>query len=176
MFCRGHALRSSIKLIILPGTAFLLVSIENWAEETVPISGLLAVTSMGSAFKWKSVPAVSSRLSDKFAKLWLAAELILFVLVGAAVDIRYTLHAGFPAIAMILLALLFRAAGVLLCLIGTPLSPRERLFCIIAYMPKATCRLPLALSLWHWACPAGPAFSPFPCWGSCSPPPQALSA
>ena len=64
--------------------------------------------------------------------------MILFVLVGAAVDIRYTLAAGIPAVAMILLALVFRAAGVCLCMAGTALNRKERLFCVIAYLPKAT--------------------------------------
>ena len=80
--------------------------------------------------------SVSNRLSEKFGKLWIAAEVLLFVLVGAAVDIRYTLNAGPAAAAMILLALLFRSAAVCLCLLGTQLTGRERLFCIIAYLPK----------------------------------------
>ena len=91
-------------------------------------------------------------LSEKFGKLWLAAEVILFVLVGAAVDIRYTLNAGIAAVFMILLALLFRAAGVLLCTAKTNLNWKERLFCVIAYMPKATVQaaigsVPLAAGL-----------------------------
>ena len=78
--------------------------------------------------------------------------MILFVLVGAAVDIRYTLSAGIAAVAMIFIALAFRAAGVALCLIGTPLNIRERLFCVIAYLPKATVQaaigsVPLAMGL-----------------------------
>ena len=82
----------------------------------------------------------------------LAAEVILFVLVGAAVDIRYTLAAGVPAAAMILLALVFRAAGVCLCMAGTALNRKERLFCVIAYLPKATVQaaigsVPLAMGL-----------------------------
>lgn len=96
--------------------------------------------------------SVSRRLSEKFGKLWLAAEVILFVLVGAAVDIRYTLGAGVMAIAMILLALLFRGIGVCVCLIGTPLCTKEKLFCIISYLPKATVQaaigsVPLAMGL-----------------------------
>ena len=110
---------------------------ETWAKGTVPLSGLLAVVSMACVLK-KKLPAVSRPLSEKFGKLWLGAEVLLFVLVGAAVDIRYTLEAGLPAVGLILLALLFRAAGVLLCLAGTDLTWKERLFCIIAYLPKAT--------------------------------------
>ena len=102
------------------------------------ISGLLAVVSMACVIKLKSTAFVSKRLSEKFGKLWLAAEVMLFVLVGAAVDIRYTLSAGIAAVFMILIALAFRAGGVLVCTAKTKLNWRERLFCVIAYLPKAT--------------------------------------
>ena len=87
-----------------------------------------------------------------FRKLWLAAEVVLFVLVGAAVDIRYTASAGASALLMIGIALLFRAAGVFLCMPGTQLNKKERLFCVIAYLPKATVQaavgsVPLSLGL-----------------------------
>ena len=88
--------------------------------------------------KAKCVPEVSKRLSEKFGKLWLAAEVVLFVLVGAAVDIRYTASAGASALLMIGIAFLFRATGVFLCMAGTQLNKKERLFCVIAYLPKAT--------------------------------------
>ena len=102
--------------------------------------------------KMKSIAFVSNRLSEKFGKLWIAAEVILFVLVGAAVDIRYTMSAGFAAVAMIFLALAFRGIGVLLCLVKTQLNWKERLFCVIAYLPKATVQaaigsVPLAMGL-----------------------------
>ena len=107
---------------------------------------------MACALQLKSAPSVSLRLSQKFGKLWLAAEVILFVLVGAAVDIRYTLRAGLPAVGMIFLALALRSVGVLLCLPGTKLNAKERLFCVIAYLPKATVQaaigsVPLAMGL-----------------------------
>lgn len=124
--------------VIVLGFSFLLISIENWLEGKLAVSGLLAVVSMACVIRMKSSAFVSKRLSEKFGKLWLAAEVILFVLVGAAVDIRYTLTAGIAAIAMIFLALLFRSLGVFLCTIKTALTWRERLFCIIAYLPKAT--------------------------------------
>ena len=82
---------------------FLLIAIEGWLEGKVAVSGLLAVVSMACVLKAKSTTFVSKRLSEKFGKLWLAAEVILFVLVGAAVDIRYTLEAGLSAVLMILL-------------------------------------------------------------------------
>ncbi len=137
-YAHKHCVRNSMKVIIVLGFSFLLVSIENWLEGKLAVSGLLAVVSMACVIRMKSSAFVSKRLSEKFGKLWLAAEVILFVLVGAAVDIRYTLTAGIAAIAMIFLALLFRSLGVFLCTIKTALTWRERLFCIIAYLPKAT--------------------------------------
>ena len=136
-FQKKSALGNTVKTILTLSVAFLLMAAETWAKGTVPLSGLLAVVSMACVLK-KKLPAVSRPLSEKFGGLWLGAEVLLFVLVGAAVDIRYTLEAGLPAVGLILLALLFRAAGVLLCLAGTDLTWKERLFCIIAYLPKAT--------------------------------------
>lgn len=151
-YAHRHCVRNSMKVIIVIGFSFLLVSIESWLEGKVAISGLLAVVSMACVLKLKSTAFVSKRLSEKFGKLWLAAEVILFVLVGAAVDIRYMLGAGIVAVVMIITALLFRTAGVLICLIKTPLSAKERLFCVIAYLPKATVQaaigsVPLAAGL-----------------------------
>lgn len=151
-YAHRHCVRNSMKVIIVLGFSFLLVSTESWLEGKVAISGLLAVVSMACVLKLKSTAFVSKRLSEKFGKLWLAAEVILFVLVGAAVDIRYMLGAGIAAVVMIITALLFRMAGVLICLIKTPLSAKERLFCVIAYLPKATVQaaigsVPLAAGL-----------------------------
>ena len=151
-YARSHYVRNSMKVIIVLGTSFLLMAVETWLKGKVPVSGLLAVVSMACALKIKCVPSVSKRLSEKFGKLWLAAEVILFVLVGAAVDIRYTLSAGPAAILMILIALCFRAVGVTLCMVGTALNKKERLFCVIAYLPKATVQaaigsVPLAMGL-----------------------------
>ena len=142
-YAHRHCVRNSMKVIIVLGISFLLVAAETW---------LKPVTSMACMLRRKSTAFVSKRLSEKFGKLWLAAEVILFVLVGAAVDIRYTLQAGLAAVAMILLALVFRSAGVWLCMLKTPLSRKERLFCMIAYLPKATVQaaigsVPLALRL-----------------------------
>lgn len=147
-----HCVRNSMKVIIVLGMSFLLMAVETWLKNVVSVSGLLAVVSMACVIKIKSISFVSQRLSEKFGKLWLAAEVILFVLVGAAVDIRYTLGAGLSAVAIILIALVFRAVGVLLCMTGTALNGKERLFCVIAYLPKATVQaaigsVPLALGL-----------------------------
>lgn len=151
-YAREQYVRNSMKVIIVLGVSFLLMAAENWLKGRVPLSGLLAVVSMACVVKIKSVDIVSQRLSEKFGKLWLAAEVILFVLVGAAVDIRYTLHAGPAAVLMILTALVFRSLGVFLCMLGTPLNRKERLFCVIAYLPKATVQaaigsVPLAMGL-----------------------------
>lgn len=137
-YARKHCVRNSMKVIIVLGFSFLLIAIEGWLEGKVSVSGLLAVVSMACVLKYKSTEFVSKRLSEKFGKLWLAAEVVLFVLVGAAVDIRYTLSAGLAAVLMIVVALVCRAVGVLLCVAGTQLSWKERIFCVIAYLPKAT--------------------------------------
>lgn len=151
-YAKKHYVRNSTKVIIVLGVSFLLVAIEGWLEGKLAVSGLLAVVSMACVLKAKSTAFVSKRLSEKFGKLWIAAELILFVLVGAAVDIRYTLEAGVVAVAMILAALVFRACGVLLCMVKTNLNVKERIFCVIAYLPKATVQaaigsVPLAAGL-----------------------------
>lgn len=148
----GRTVRNSMKVILILGTAFLLMAVEGWLKGRVPLSGLLAVVSMACVLQRRSPAGVSKRLSEKFGKLWLAAEVILFVLVGAAVDVRYTWKAGPAAVGMILLALAVRSAGVALCLVGTKLDQGERLFCVIAYLPKATVQaaigsVPLSLGL-----------------------------
>ncbi len=148
----NRKIRSSIKVIIMLGTAFLLMSIETLAKPYVSISGLLAVVAMACVIKLKSEKRVTARLSEKFGKLWIAAEVVLFVLVGAAVDVRYTLTAGISAVLLIFAALAFRAGGVFICMLDTKLSAKERLFCVIAYLPKATVQaaigsVPLSLGL-----------------------------
>lgn len=137
-YAHKHCVRNSTKVIIVLGFSMLLVSVEGWLEGKVSVSGLLAVVSMACVIKIKSTAFVSKRLSEKFGKLWIAAEVVLFVLVGAAVDIRYTLSAGIAAVFMIFIALIFRTAGVLICTIKTKLNMKERIFCVIAYLPKAT--------------------------------------
>lgn len=151
-YARKHYVRNSMKVIVVLGFSFLMIAVENWLDGKVAVSGLLAVVSMACVLKMKSTAFVSKRLSEKFGKLWLAAEVVLFVLVGAAVDIRYTLEAGAAAILMILAALVFRAVGVVLCTVKINLTLKERIFCVIAYLPKATVQaaigsVPLAAGL-----------------------------
>lgn len=151
-YAHEHCIRNSMKVIIILGVSFLEIAIEGWLSDAVSVSGLLAVVATACVLKVKCTSSVSGRLSEKFGKLWLAAEVILFVLVGAAVDIRYTAKAGLAAVFMIFGALLFRACGVLACLVKTSLNGKERLFCVIAYLPKATVQaaigsIPLAAGL-----------------------------
>ena len=149
-FRRVH-MRDSVKVVILLSLAFLLVAAEDALEGIFPFSGLLSVMGAGVGLqRWRSV--VAQRLSLKFSKLWVAAEVALFVLVGAAVDLRYALSAGVMAILAVLGALCFRAVGVLVCVSGAHFSPKEKLFCVLGYLPKATVQaaiggVPLAMGL-----------------------------
>lgn len=152
IYSRQSLVRNSTKVIVILGSAFLLVSIEEWLKGIISISGLIAVMSMSLAIAMKSVPKVTGRLKEKFGKLWLGAEVILFVLVGAEVDIRFMLSAGLRAVLMIFLGLALRSLGVYLALVKTKLSKKEKLFCVISYLPKATVQaaissIPLALGL-----------------------------
>lgn len=152
MRIHGEAVRQSLMVIITLGIAFLLMAIETWLDGIVSVSGLLAVMSMACVVQMRISKDYSRGLSKKYGQMWLAAEVVLFVLVGAAVDIRYTLGAGVMAIVIILIGLIFRSVGVFLCLIGTDLNAKEKLYCVIAYLPKATVQaaigsVPLSLGL-----------------------------
>lgn len=134
----GSYIRNSSKVIIILALAFLLVSLEGLVKEIIPISGLLAVIAMASSYKIKADDGVVERLSEKFAKLWIFAEILLFVLVGAEVDIKYMTGIGFIGIALIFLGLLIRSIGVFISVAGSRLSKNEKIFTILAYTPKAT--------------------------------------
>lgn len=136
MFKRFH-IRDTIKVLLILGVSFLLVGFEEHISHIVPFSGLLAVMALGGTVL-KLREEVAKRVSGKFSKIWVAAELILFVLLGAAVDIRYVLGAGLAALVVIVGALIFRAAGTSLSLIKSGLNAKEALFCNIGYLPKAT--------------------------------------
>lgn len=141
-----------VELIILLGSAFLLMAIENLVKPWISISGLLSIISMAMVLNKNLDEEEVSFLSDGFNKLWKGAEIFLFVLVGAAVDISYTLTAGPQAVLLIFIALLVRSLGVILSLVNTPLKPKEKLFTTIAYIPKATVQaaigsVPLAMGL-----------------------------
>ena len=150
LFRRVH-MRDSAKVLLLLSFSFLLVAAQDALEGILPFSGLLAVMSLGAALQRRR-EVVARRLSAKFSKLWVGAEILLFVLVGATVDLSYALAAGPAAAAVILGALVFRMLGVLVCVLGTPLRPGERLFCMVAYLPKATVQaaigsIPLSMGL-----------------------------
>ena len=151
-YSHKNLVRNSMKVIIVLGTSFLLLAVEEWIENILPVSGLLAIMSMAMVLAMRSVPEVTKRIQEKYGKLWIAAEVILFVLVGAAVDIRYTLEAGAGAVLMIFIGLICRSIGTWLCMLGTNLNKKEKLYCVIAYLPKATVQaaigsVPLSLGL-----------------------------
>lgn len=144
-------IRDTAKVIILLCTAFVMVTIEDNFSNFIPFSGLIAVMGLGIALQ-KKREVVAIRLSVKFNKLWVCAEILLFVLVGATVNLKYALSAGFGVVILIFAVLCFRVVGVLCCLIKTKLNLKERLFCMIAYMPKATVQaaigaIPLSMGL-----------------------------
>ena len=136
MFKKIH-MRDTVKILIIFSVAFLLVSLETAAEPYIPVSGLLAVMALGGTLLKRNA-ILAKRLSGKFSKVWVGAELLLFVLVGAAVNIDYIKTAGYGAAVLILTALAFRTFGVFACLIKTKLGNKEKAFCAIAYLPKAT--------------------------------------
>ena len=150
-FFKKWHMRDSVKVLIIISISFLLLEVQNRLEGVVPVSGLLAIMSMGIIINQK-YDVLAKRLSVKYNKMWLGAEVFLFVLVGIAVDIKYALKAGIIVIGLVVLALVFRMIGVGLSLVKTDLTKKERLFCAIAYTPKATVQaaigtIPLAMGL-----------------------------
>ena len=148
---RRCPMADAVKVLVLLSVSFLLLEIQTRLENTVAVSGLLAIMSMGIVIRQKDA-ALARALSDKYNKLWLGAEVFLFVLVGVAVDLRYAAAAGLGAVLLVAAALVFRMAGVWLSVLGTGLNRRERLFCMLAYTPKATVQaaigtIPMAMGL-----------------------------
>lgn len=144
-------IRDTAKVIILLCISFLLVTAEDKFSAVIPFASLIAVMCVGIALQ-KKRSAVAERLSAKYNKLWVGAELMLFVLVGATVDLKYVKAAGVSAVILIFGVLLFRMTGVFACLLKTKFSGKERLFCMLAYTPKATVQaaiggVPLAMEL-----------------------------
>ena len=150
LFEKVH-IRDTEKLLLFLCAASFLVAFEDTFGEKVPFSALIAVMSIGIAVQ-KIRPMAAERLSARFNKLWVAAEIFLFVLVGACVNLPYAAKAGISTVILILFVLLFRMVGVFVCLVKTSLNLKERLFCMLAYTPKATVQaaiggIPLALGL-----------------------------
>jgi NhaP-type Na+/H+ or K+/H+ antiporter len=144
-------MRDSIKVLIVLSVSFLLLEMQARLEGIIPVSGLLAIMSMGIMIKQK-YDVLARRLSVKYNKLWLGAEVFLFVLVGIAVDLKYAMAAGGVVVLLVILALICRMAGVAFSLVKTKLSLKERLFCAMAYTPKATVQaaigtIPMAMGL-----------------------------
>ncbi len=149
-FKRFH-MRDTIKILITLSVAFLLLALEHAIAEYVPMSALLSVMAIGATMLARHTEA-AKRLSAKYSKIWVVAEILLFVLVGATVDLEYALSAGLPVLAVVGVVLVWRMAGVYISMIGSGLLQRERLFCMIAYLPKATVQaaigsVPLSMGL-----------------------------
>ena len=150
-FFKAFHMRDSIKLIIILSASFLLIELESQLKGIVPISGLLAIMSVGIIIKQK-YNILGKRLSGKYNKLWVGAEVLLFVLVGATVDLSYAFKTGVSAIIVVIGALAIRMLGVYICLIRTKITVKERIFCMLAYTPKATVQaaigsIPLSMGL-----------------------------
>ncbi|MBR2750747.1 MAG: cation:proton antiporter [Clostridiales bacterium] len=144
-------LRDTVKILLLFGLSFLFVGCESFISKYVPFSGLLAVMALGGAILNRRA-TVAKRLSVKISKIWVGAELLLFVMLGSAVEIKALLSAGLGSVLLILGALLFRSVGVIVSLLGSGLTWKEILYCDVAYFPKATVQaavgaIPLAQGL-----------------------------
>lgn len=144
-------IRDTSKVMILLSVSFILVTAEDYAADMIPFASLIGVMAAGISLQ-KKREVVAKRFSSKFNKLWVVSEIMLFVLVGAAVDIQYAVKAGIAPVFLIFSVLIFRMTGVFVCLLKTKLNIKERAFCMLAYMPKATVQaaiggLPLAMGL-----------------------------
>ena len=150
LFTKFH-MRDTSKVILILSIAFLLVTLESWLEGVIGFSGLLAVMALGATIHQLKVD-VATRLSLKFSKMWSGAEVLLFVLVGALINVDYAINAGLVAIMIVLGSLIFRIIGVYISLLKTNLNSKEKIFTAIAYTPKATVQaaiggIPLAMGL-----------------------------
>lgn len=150
LFDKFH-MRDTVKVIIILCISFLLVVAEDSMHTSITFSGLIAIMFIGIALR-KEKKEVANRLSMKYSKLWVMAEIFLFVLVGATVNINYIKNIGVKVLIAIVVALLFRMCGVFVCMIKTKLNKKERIFTMMAYTPKATVQaaiggIPLSLGL-----------------------------
>ena len=150
-FFKNIHIRDTTKVLIILSISLLLVVLEDFLTTSITFSSLIAIMFIGVGLK-RNREVVAKRLSIKYGKLWVGAEVFLFVLVGATVNINYLSHVGFKALLLIILALVFRMFGVFICLLKTKLNKKEKLFAMIAYTPKATVQaaiggIPLSLGL-----------------------------
>lgn len=144
-------MRDTVKILVILATSFLLMGFENAMESSFPFSGMLSVIGV-SIIIFRKEKSLAQRLSIKFNKVWIIAEIFLFVLVGASVDLNYAISAGISPLILLILVSLFRMFGVFVALIRTSLTFKEKLFCMISYLPKATVQaaigaVPLTLGL-----------------------------
>ena len=150
-FFKKYHMRDSVKVLIILSISFLLLELQNRLDGIISVSGLLAIMSMGITLNQK-YNILAKRLSVKYNKLWLGAEVFLFVLVGIAVNMKYAVSAGIVVIVLVVCALVFRMIGVAISFVKTELNKKERLFCAVAYTPKATVQaaigtIPLSMGL-----------------------------
>lgn len=136
-FFKKRHMRDTVKVLIIFSFAFLLNELEHDIADYVPFSGMIAVVAIAACIYAKH-PDLAKRVSVKYNKFWVPAEIILFVLVGSTLDIAYVFTAGAGAIAVVFGAMIFRMAGVFCSVTKSPLNMKERLFCMLAYSPKAT--------------------------------------
>ncbi|MFI3303827.1 MAG: cation:proton antiporter [Rikenellaceae bacterium] len=144
-------IRDTAKLLVLLSVGFLLLSLESSLRDVVSVSALLAIMAMGATVLSR-YPILAKRISPKYSKLWVGAEIMLFALVGASVDLGYLSGAGWGVLAVLAFVLVWRMVGVYCSMIGTQLNQRERVFCMVAYIPKATVQaaigsIPLSMGL-----------------------------
>lgn len=137
LFFKKAHIRDSAKVIIMLSVSFLIMALQDYTENSVRVSGLIAVMASGMTLLALNEER-AKRLSVKYNKLWVGAEILLFVLVGAAVNLDSVTEFGMRAVVMLIAAMVFRMTGVFVSLIKTKLSMKERLFCMLAYTPKAT--------------------------------------
>ncbi len=150
MYFEKIHIRDTVKVLLILSISFILVATEDMLNTPIKFSALIAIMFVGVGLH-KKRDVVAKRLSQKYEKLWIASEVFLFVLVGATVNINYLGNIGIKALIVIFGALIFRMAGVFVCLIKTELNKKERLFTMMAYTPKATVQaaiggIPLALN------------------------------
>lgn len=134
---KRYKLRDTEKILCILGAAILLTTFETIIKSKVEIAGLLGVMAIGFII-FEKTPKLGEQMALKLNKIWIFAEILLFVLVGAQVNVVLALDLGFKGILLIAIGLIARSIGVVLSLVGTELNMKERLFCILAYIPKAT--------------------------------------
>lgn len=150
-FFKRYHMNETVKVLVLLSVSFLLIQLENALKNIVPLSGLLAIMSLGIML-YRLNKEEATRLSTSYNKLWIFAEILLFVLVGISLDLNYIKKAGIGAIVVVVFALLIRMLGVLVSLFKTNLNKKERFFTMLAYTPKATVQaaiggIPLSMGL-----------------------------